>query len=107
MQNLLLSAPEYKIEETALGTWRRFLYASGKSYAEFTSRRRIFGLPLIHYTSGVCPETGRRRVAKGIVAIGRVSVGVCAIGQAAFGVLAVGQLALGICLGLGQLATGL
>lgn len=107
MKNLLLSKPEYQIEETSLGTWKRFLYPSGQSYAEFTSSLRLLGLPLLHYTSGRCPETGRRRIARGIIAVGRVAFGFFAVGQAAFGVVAVGQLALGLLLGLGQLAAGL
>jgi hypothetical protein len=106
MQNLLLQNVEYKIVKTSAGTWKRFLYPSGQSYAEYTSHGRLFGLPVVHYTSGVCPETGRRRIARGVIAVGRVAVGFVAIGQAAFGVAAIGQAALGLLLGLGQLAVG-
>lgn len=76
-------------------------------FEEFTSHRKVQGLPLFHYTAGICPETGRRTVALGIVAVGREAVGIVAIGQAAAGVVAIGQLALGLGIGLGQLATGL
>ena len=106
MKNLLLENVEYRIEETRLGVWRSFVYPDGNLFAEFTSHRRLFGVPLLHYTRGKCPETGKRVVARGIVAVGRLAVGVVALGQAAVGIVALGQLALGVLLGLGQVATG-
>jgi hypothetical protein len=106
MQNMLLQDVEYKIEETRLGTWRRFAYPTGLYFEEFTSHKQVCGLPLIHFTRGRCPETGRRIIAKGIIAVGRLAVGVLAIGQASVGVLAIGQLAIGLLFGLGQLSTG-
>jgi hypothetical protein len=107
MKNLLLEEIEYKIDQTPLGTWRRFMYPDGRLFQEFVSHQRLFGLPLLHYTYGKCPETGHRIVAKGIIAIGRLAVGGLAIGQAAFGGVALGQLALGLVLGLGQASSGL
>lgn len=107
MQNVLLEQVDYKIEETPFGTWRRFLSPTGFAYAEFTSRRRLFGLPLVSYTAGVCPETGRRKMAKGIVAVGRSALGVVAIGQLAIGLFPVGQFSLGLIGGVGQFSTGL
>jgi hypothetical protein len=106
MQNLLLEDVEYQTEETAFGTWWRFVYPNGQLFAEFVSHRQMFGLPLLHYTYGRCPETGKRVVAKGIFAIGRIAVGVFALGQASAGLVAVGQLGLGLLLGLGQATTG-
>lgn len=105
-ENILLQPVEYKIVETSFGVWKRFLNAQGQAYAEFTSHRRVMGLPLVHYTAGKSPETGQRKVARGIIAIGRVSFGIVAVGQAAFGLIAIGQLALGLALGLGQASTG-
>lgn len=107
VRNLLLENVEYRIEETRRGVWRSFLYPNGQLFAEFTSHRRFFGLPLLHYTRGKCPETGKRIVARGVIAVGRLAVGIVAIGQAAVGFLAIGQLALGVLLGLGQATTGL
>ena len=107
MENLLLQQPNYQITETSFGTWKRFLYPTGRGYAEFTSHQRIGDWPLFHYTSGICPETGRRRVAKGVFAVGRVAIGLVALGQAAFGGIAIGQAALGLFLGVGQAAAGL
>lgn len=104
--NLLLRPVEYQTEETTWGTWRRYLYPSGRLFAEFVSHRRLFGLPLLHFTRGICPETGSRLWAKGIIAVGRKAYGVVAIGQAAVGVVAVGQLAIGLVFGLGQASAG-
>lgn len=106
-KNLLLEDIEYKIDKTSLGVWRRFAYPSGELFEEFVSYRKMFGLPLLHYTRGRCPETGKRIVARGIVAVGRLSLGVLAIGHASGGIIAIGQLGLGLLLGLGQASTGL
>lgn len=106
MQNMLLSDIQYKIDETSRGVWRRFLYPDGKLFEEFRSHRKLFGLPLVHLTRGICPETGKRVAARGIIAIGRRAVGVIAIGQLAVGLIAVGQLAIGVLLGIGQATTG-
>lgn len=107
MNNLLLESVEYKINQTQLGTWRRYLSPTGAYFAEFKSKKSLFGLPLIHYTRGICPETGRRKTAKGIISIGRIAVGIVALGQASFGIIAIGQLAIGLLFGFGQGATGI
>jgi hypothetical protein len=106
MQNMLLEEVEYKIEETSRGVWRRFAYPTGGLFAEFRSHRQLWGMPVLHYTRGICPETGRRVVARGVIGIGRLATGVIAIGHASFGVIAIGQLAVGVVFGLGQAATG-
>jgi len=107
MANLLLEEVEYKIEETNLGVWRRYGYIDGTSYHEFTSHKSMFSIPLVHYTFGRNPETGRRVIAKGGIAVGRFACGVVAIGHVSFRLLAIGQLAIGIVFGAGQLSTGL
>ncbi|MHC4488397.1 MAG: hypothetical protein ACYS9C_04820 [Planctomycetota bacterium] len=107
MSNLLLQEVEYKIQETNFGVWHRYMYINGTSFHEFKSHKSLFGLPLVHYTYGRCPETGRRVIAKGIIAVGRLACGIVAIGHASLGLLAIGQLAIGIVFGLGQLSTGL
>lgn len=106
MKNLFLEDVEFKIEETPFGTWRKFMYPSGRSFAEYTSKIRVLGIPLLHYTFGKNPATGRRVVARGIVAVGRLACGIIAIGQAALGVIAIGQLAIGLLAGLGQASFG-
>ncbi len=107
MGNLLLEKVEYKKEKTSFGEWRRYVYSNGTRFEEFRSDAVINGLPLLHYTYGVCPETGKRIVAKGIIAVGRFATGILAIGHASFGLIALGQLGIGILLGLGQASTGL
>jgi hypothetical protein len=104
--NLLLAPVEFQLETTPLGNWRRFVYPNGELFAEFVSHRQVRGWPLLHYTRGRNPETGRRIVAKGVFAIGRLAVGLVAIGQASAGVFAIGQLAIGLLFGLGQATTG-
>ncbi len=106
MPNMLLEEVEYATERTNLGVWRRYVYPSGARFAEFRSHGELLGLPLIHYTFGICPETGKRIVARGIVAVGRFAVGGIAIGQASAGLLALGQAAIGVAAGLGQFSTG-
>ena len=107
MDNTLLTEIEYKTEETRWGTWRRHFTTTGTYFAEFRSHATFLGLPLLHYTRGKCPETGRRIVAKGVVAVGRLALGIVAIGHASLGLVAVGQLAIGLLFGLGQACTGL
>jgi len=107
MPNTFLEKIEYKIEATAIGTWKRYGYENGTSFHEFKSHIGLLGLPLIHYTYGKNPETGRRVVAKGVIAIGRIAFGIIAIGQMSIGLLAIGQFAIGFLFGLGQLSIGL
>jgi hypothetical protein len=116
MDDTLTQPIEYQITETGGGTWRRYSYPDGKRYAEYSSNRTLFGLPLLHYTQGISPETNRRvtargffavgRFARGVVAIGQVAYGVIAIGQLSIGIIAIGHLALGVLFGLGQASTG-
>ncbi|MBU0993364.1 MAG: hypothetical protein KJ737_12795 [Proteobacteria bacterium] len=106
MNNVLLENAEFKIEVTSFGTWRRYLYPTGMYFSEFKSRKTILGFPLIHYTNGKNPETGRRIIAKGIIAVGRLATGVFAIGHASLGLIAVGQLGLGFLFGFGQATIG-
>jgi hypothetical protein len=107
MKNLLLEPVKYKIEDTLWGTWMWHLAANGQLYEEFTSYHNILGVPLVHYTYGRNPETGKWKPACGCIAMGRVAVGIVAVGQAAIGMIAVGQLAIGVLFGLGQASTGM
>ena len=105
-QNLLLTEIQYKFEETPRGVWRRFVYADGSRFAEYRSHRTWGTLPLVHYTYGKCPETGKRITARGVVAVGRFAHGIIAIGQVSMGVVAIGQLSLGVLLCVSQAAFG-
>jgi len=96
---------EYLTEENWLGVWRRYRHPGGASYSEFTSHSEFLGFPVIHITRGICPETRRRKTARGIIAMGRKAVGFVALGQLAVGVVAVGQACLGL-ISVGQAAGG-
>jgi hypothetical protein len=105
-RNLLLEKIEYRVDETAWGTWRRFLYPNGSRFEEFKSRAEFAGMPLLHYTYGICPDTGRRITARGVVAIGRFARGILAIGHVSIGLIAIGQASIGLLFGLGQATWG-
>ncbi len=49
---------------------------------DFRSQAMLFGLPVLHVASGIDPQTGRGRIARGIIAIGDRAQGVIAIGGA-------------------------
>jgi len=106
MENLLNKEVKYKIIETSLGQWRSYMYSTGAAYHEFTSKAKFFDLPLIHYTSGICPETGRRKIAKGIIAVGRKAIGILAIGQFSAGLVAIGQISIALIFALAQACLG-
>ena len=94
---------------------------------EWKSERTFLGRPLVHVAWGV-DENGKKRVARGFVAIGQYGVGAItiaqfgvgtifglgqfvlapiSIGQFAVGLAAVGQIGLGVLFGAGMIATGL
>ena len=70
-------------------------YAYLQGY-EYKSKKTLFGLPLIHVVTGIDLQTGRSRVAKGIIAIGGRAQGVLAIGGMATGGIALGGFATGL-----------
>jgi serine/threonine-protein kinase len=72
---------------------------------EYRSQFTILGLPLVHVAFGQDLATGRRRVAKGIIAVGDRAYGVLAVGTSAVGVLAIGAFSLGL-IAVGALALG-
>lgn len=99
----------------------------GRPFHEYRSTTTVFGLPLVHIARGVDPITGRKVIAKGIVAIGDIAIGGLALGGVAIGgitlggvsiglmtfggvsvglILALGGLALGCGLSIGGLAVG-
>ena len=73
---------------------------------EYRSREEINGWPLIHINLGTDPETGRPRVAKGVVAIGNIAIGIVSIGAVAFGLVTLAGVGLGI-VSLGGIALGI
>ncbi|HEX4414052.1 MAG TPA: hypothetical protein VH107_10525 [Lacipirellulaceae bacterium] len=105
-QNLLLEKIEYVYEDTPWGVWRRFVYPNGARFAEYRTRRMLGTLPLVHYTFGRCPETGKRITARGVIAVGRFAHGMIAIGQLSLGLIAIGQLSFGVVFCMAQAAFG-
>lgn len=105
-KNLLLEDVQYRVVETRFGTWRSYMHENSKTFHEFVSHAQFAGFPLLHYTSGICPETGSGKIARGIVAIGRVAIGFIAIGQASLGMVGIGQASCGFLIGIGQFAIG-
>jgi hypothetical protein len=77
---------------------------SGMRY-EYRSKTEIFGWPLVHFASGVNPETGAPLVARGILAIGNFAVGLIAIGAMAVGVFTIAGIGIGLFV-LGGIALG-
>lgn len=108
MDSLPLDPPEfeYQTQDTGFGLWKRFHYPDGRMFAEFKSHNTLFGLPWLHTTWGINPETQRSVTARGIIAIGRFAHGGLAIGQVSGGVIAIGQAGVGVLFGLGQATCG-
>ncbi len=77
----------------------------GTTGFEWKTRLGLLGIPLVCVVYGV-DGTGKPRIAKGFIAVGRIAIGGLAIGQYAIGLIAIGQVVLGI-IGFGQLALSL
>jgi Protein kinase domain len=73
---------------------------------DYRSQLAWRGLPLLHIATGKDPATGKRRIARGIVAIGTFARGWAAVGLFAFGGIAIGPFAIGV-LAFGGCAVGL
>src|ERR1019366_10090250 len=69
---------------------------SRKLSYEYRSKATLFGLPWLHVAIGVNPTTGRKRTAKGIIALGTAPRGVIAFGDVAVGVIACGIFGYGL-----------
>ena len=74
-------------------------------YYQYTSKTRIFGLPLVSIRFGRDRHPSRNSLAVGIVAIGNFSVGVISLGLISAGVFSVGMISLGL-LSLGMVSVG-
>lgn len=83
---------------------------------EWRSQQTVYGYPLVHIAFGK-DARGKRRVAKGFIAIGQFALGVITVaqfgvgllfgfGQFIFGLTALAQFAGGIAIGVGQFASG-
>jgi hypothetical protein len=83
---------------------------------EYKTKTTVFGWPIFHIAFGR-EESGKFRVAKGVVAIGQFARGLIAVGQVSIGILfgfgqlatgifSIGQVAPAVIFGIGQLTTG-
>lgn len=83
---------------------------------EWKSNTEIYGYPLVHIAFGKDAD-GRRRVAKGVIAIGQFGIGLITVaqvgigflfgfGQVMIGLTAISQVAITALFGVGQLASG-
>lgn len=70
---------------------------------EYISKRKLFGLPLVHIRY---KRASPLKPAKGIVAIGNTAVGIVAVGGAAVGLVSIGGISVGL-LSLAGVAVGL
>jgi hypothetical protein len=73
---------------------------------DYKSKATLFGMPMVHIATGIDPATGKKRVARGIVAIGNIAVGMIALGGVAMGGVTLGGVAVGI-VSLGGLSVGI
>lgn len=65
-------------------------------YFQYTSRRKLFGLPLVSIRFGRDRHPSRYTLAVGIIAVGNFSVGLVSIGMISLGVLSLGMIAFGL-----------
>lgn len=75
------------------------------AYFSYTSRIRIFGLPLVSVRFGQFRHPSRDTLAVGIIAIGNFAVGVISLGLISLGVFSLGMIAFGG-LALGMVSIG-
>jgi hypothetical protein len=81
---------------------------TGRGYGygyEYRSVAGIGELPLLHIATGIDPLTGRKRIARGVIAIGDIAMGGVAIGGVGIGIVGLGGLGLGV-FALGGMAVG-
>ena len=74
-------------------------------YYSYTSKQKLFGLPLVSIRFGRDRHPSRHNTAVGIIAIGNFSVGVISMGMISAGLVSVGMIAFGG-LALGMVALG-
>ena len=72
----------------------------------YQSKWTLFGWPLFHFCGGIDPETGKHRVAMGLIASGEIAIGGFALGGLAIGGVAIGGVAIGL-ISLAGCAVGL
>jgi predicted Ser/Thr protein kinase len=84
------SEVRFQLEAIAGVSSRLSPEVSRKLGYEYRSKAALFGWPLLHVATGVDATTGRKRSARGIIAVGTSPRGVIAFGDVAVGVIACG-----------------
>ncbi|MDY5612842.1 helix-turn-helix domain-containing protein [Dysosmobacter sp.] len=74
-------------------------------YYHYTSKTRVFGLPLVSVRFGRDRHPSRNSLAVGIIAIGNFSVGIISLGLISAGVFSIGMISLGL-MALGMVSVG-
>ena len=74
-------------------------------YFSYTSKKRLFGLPLVSIRFGRDRHPSKHTLAVGIIAIGNFSVGIVSIGMISTGFLSLGMIAFGAA-ALGMVSLG-
>ena len=74
-------------------------------YFSYTSKKRLFGLPLVSIRFGRDRHPSKHTLAVGIIAIGNFSVGIVSIGMISAGLLSLGMIAFGAA-ALGMVSLG-
>ena len=82
--------------------WSNFPYPADY---EYRSQAEICGWPLVHIARGIDPETGRMRVARGVIALGDIAVGAISLGGISAGIFSIGGVSIGS-YALGGIALG-
>lgn len=88
-------------EESESHKSSRIYHFYGRVEYEYVSKKKIFGVPLLHINIG----RGLKK-AKGIIAVGNISIGLLSIGMISAGVFSIGLLSLGI-ISLAMLGIGI
>ncbi|MBR5471890.1 MAG: helix-turn-helix transcriptional regulator [Oscillibacter sp.] len=74
-------------------------------YFSYTSKKRLFGLPLVSIRFGRDRHPSKHTLAVGIIAIGNFSIGIVSIGMISAGLLSLGMIAFGAA-ALGMVSLG-
>ncbi len=79
---------------------------AGVSLFSYTSKTKLFDIPLVSVRFGRERYPDRNNTGRGIVAVGNFAVGVVAVGLISLGVVSVGMVAFGVLLALGMVSVG-
>lgn len=93
----------------AAGSQTGFYHCTG--HYEYQSRRRIFGMPLVHINIGRGIYRAKGfiaigTIARGVISMGAVSFGLLSFGAFSFGLISMAALSVGLLLSIGAISVG-